>query len=192
VAAGLRRQRREGWRGGRVGGGKSGGNAGAPEGLNWSDGSNRIKGDNKEGGTGGTAAPAEPQIDDLGPSTNEPEQKPEQKDEDTAVAQNDDPKGGGQAGKPNPDAMPADDTSGGGGNSGPRAVTALSTTLLKAGPSGALRAAIASTPNPEDGGGGTPRSVAANVGALSATFLKAGPSGALRAGIAFTPSITVK
>jgi hypothetical protein len=39
------------------GGGKSGGNAGAPEGLNWFDENHRIKGDNKEGGT---AAPAEP------------------------------------------------------------------------------------------------------------------------------------
>src|SRR6516164_4046208 len=84
--------------------------------------------------------------------------------------------------------------SGGGGNSGPRSVTALSTTFLKAGStsaSAALRASNAFTPNPEDSGGGGnsgPRSVTA----LSTTFLKAGStsaSAALRASNAFTPSI---
>ena len=199
--------------------GGGGDNAAAPDaGFSWIKGA-RIIGDNKDSST---AAPAEPQINDLGPSTNEPEQTPDQtpdqttpdKDEGTAVAQNDDPKGGGEAGKPNPDAMPADDTSsggnpprpdampaddtsGGGGNSGPRAVTALSTTFLKAGStsaSAALRASNAFTPNPEDSGGGGnsgPRSVTA----LSTTFLKAGStsaSAALRASNAFTPSITVK
>ena len=135
--------------------GGGGDNAAAPDaGFSWIKGA-RIIGDNKDSST---AAPAEPQINDLGPSTNEPEQTPDQtpdqttpdKDEGTAVAQNDDPKGGGEAGKPNPDAMPADDTSGGGGNSGPRSVTALSTTFLKAGStsaSAALRASNAFTPS---------------------------------------------
>jgi hypothetical protein len=63
---------------------------------------NRVNspGDAKAGAAGavggGTAAP-EPRSTTAGPSTNEPELK----DEDTAVARNDDPKGGGQAGKRN-------------------------------------------------------------------------------------------
>jgi hypothetical protein len=62
-----------------AGGGKSGGNAGVPEGLDWSKGT-RIKGEDKKI----DIPPAAPRTDynDLGPSTNEPEQKKD----DTAVA----------------------------------------------------------------------------------------------------------
>jgi hypothetical protein len=56
-----------------------------PEGLYWSRGT-RIKGDDLKDLKRDTPPPAAPQINDLGPSTNEPEQPPEQKDEDTAVA----------------------------------------------------------------------------------------------------------
>ena len=49
-----------------------------PKGLNWGDKNQDLK--------RAIPPPAAPQINDLGPSTNEPEQPPEQKDEDTAVA----------------------------------------------------------------------------------------------------------
>ena len=68
---------------GAAGAGKSGGNAGI-EGLDWSKGT-RIKGQEmKEFKSAIPPAPPR-QINDLGPSTNEPDQKPA----DAAVAQND-------------------------------------------------------------------------------------------------------
>jgi len=62
---------------------KSGGNAGVPEGLDWSKGT-RIKGDDLKEMKRDIPPAAPRQINDLGPSTNEPEQKP--KDEGATVA----------------------------------------------------------------------------------------------------------
>ena len=85
----------------------SGGKSGVPEGLDWLDEKHRIKHQDPLKDLKSDIAPAPPRPDynHLGPSTNEPEQK----EEDTAVARNDDPKGGGQAGTPNPDARLGDD-----------------------------------------------------------------------------------
>jgi hypothetical protein len=66
-----------------AGGGKSGGNAGVPEGLDWSRGT-RIKGDDIKDMKRDIPQAPPKNYNDLGPSTNEPEQK--QKDEDTTVA----------------------------------------------------------------------------------------------------------
>jgi hypothetical protein len=64
------------------GGSKSGGNAGVPEGLDWSRGT-RIKGDDVKDMKRDIPQAAPKNYNDLGPSTNEPEQK---KDGDTTVA----------------------------------------------------------------------------------------------------------
>jgi hypothetical protein len=58
----------------------------APEGLNWTDDNHRIKDSVKALKRDLPAAPPKPDCNDLGPSTNEPEQKTE----DTVVARNDD------------------------------------------------------------------------------------------------------
>jgi hypothetical protein len=62
----------------------SSGKSGVPEGLDWSKGT-RIKGEDLKNLKRDIPPPPTPQINDLGPSTNEPEQKAE----DAAVARND-------------------------------------------------------------------------------------------------------
>jgi hypothetical protein len=66
----------------------SGGKSGVPEGLDWFDEKHRIKHDDPAKDLKSDIGPAPPRPDynDLGPSTNEPEQKAE----DAAVARNDD------------------------------------------------------------------------------------------------------
>jgi hypothetical protein len=62
------------------------GKSGAPEGLDWTDDKHRIKDSVKALKRDIPAAPPRPDYNDLGPSTNEPEQKAD----DTTVARNDD------------------------------------------------------------------------------------------------------
>jgi len=120
------------------GGGSTSTPGGAPEGMDWSRGT-RIKDSATSTAPANNNAPKTEGPNDLGPSTNDPATEPE-KEDDTAVAQNDTSKDN-NAGKPNPFAMPNPEDSGGGS---PRSSVALASHLF--------------TPNPEDAGGGTPRS----------------------------------
>ncbi|HSE40658.1 MAG TPA: hypothetical protein VLH08_07825 [Acidobacteriota bacterium] len=153
------------------GSGSSNKNSGVPEGMDWSRGT-RVK---DTSSTKDIVPPAssEPKKtegpNDLGPSTNDPSK--EKKDEnETAVAQNDTTKGT-QSGKPNPDAMPNPEDSGGGT---PRSRSSAVGNLVMPNPEdtggGTPRSSVASsaffTPNPEDAGGGTPRSRSSALGQL--------------------------
>jgi hypothetical protein len=157
-----------------VGGSKGGGQSGVPEGLDWSHGT-RVKGDSAQDNSDLKPKEDAPkrEVNDLGPSTNEPAQ-PTEDDTSTAVAQNDDGKGT-QAGRPNPMATPNPEDTGGGT---PRSSGVAFGELYRPNPEdtgggGTPRSSGVSTfgelyrPNPEDSGGGTPRSAVASVGALA-------------------------
>lgn len=150
-----------------VNGGSSNKSSGVPEGLDWSRGTRTSKSDRE------LLAPAsdEPKKtegpNDLGPSNNDPSTQ-EKKEDETAVAQND-TSTNNKAGKPNPDAMPNPEDSGGGT---PRSNAARSSAYFMPNPEdtggGSPRSRSSALsdlfmPNPEDAGGGTPRSVIANI-----------------------------
>jgi hypothetical protein len=123
-----------------VGEGTSGA-PGALEGMDWSRGTREtFESEVKKMPTPGKAEP-----NDLGQDNNAPKSEPTQnekeKENETAVASND-PKKDGQAGKPDPNARPSDEGTGG---SGPRAN-------------------IYAMPDPEGTGGSGPRSVAGAIG----------------------------
>jgi hypothetical protein len=145
------------------GGGKPA--SGVPEGLDWSRGTG-IKEGSTTTATPDSSGTKTEGPNDLGPSTNEPEQ-PKEDENQTAVASNDDIKDN-QAGKPNPMAMPNPEDSSGGGS--PRASIAYSSFFMpnpedSGGGTPRSNSLLGSLymPNPEDSGGGTPRSVSASV-----------------------------
>jgi hypothetical protein len=150
-----------------ISGGSSNKGSGVPEGLDWSRGTRTSKSDREilappADGSKKTEGP-----NDLGPSNNDPSTE-EKKEDETAVAQNDTPKDN-NAGKPNPDAMPNPEDTGGGS---PRSNAARSSAYFMPNPEdsggGSPRSRASALgdlfmPNPEDSGCGTPRSVIANI-----------------------------
>ncbi len=140
--------------------------SGVPEGLDWSRGT-RVKDSSSNKDTGTTQEKKTEDYNDLGPSTNDPSTE-EKKEDETAVAQNDTSQNS-PAGKPNPDAMPNPEDSGGGS---PRSNAARIGAYFMPNPEdtggGSPRSRSSALgdlfmPNPDDSGGGTPRSVIANI-----------------------------
>jgi len=139
---------------------------GVPEGMDWSHGTR----DSFKTEVQKTPAPAKAEPNDAGNTTNEQKAEPTQnepeKEPETAVASNDTKKDG-QAGRPNPFAMPTDDSTGGGTPRSAGSTHVMPTYDSSGGgtprSAGAIGFADLWMPDPDGAGGGSPVSNVARV-----------------------------